>query len=734
MKVAAIYLNQTNKRIDKPYDYAIPAGLEQNVRPGMRVAVPFGRGSRMLEGFVIQVKEETAFFDRLRPIEAIIDTEPILSAKQIALCQTIKDTCCSLFYEALSLFTVPVKLSRQKAQSPAAEEGALWRFKPYRASETIYHLEADQPQRGKVQQKIVDLLRQGDLSRREILERLGDVGGSLRSLCQKGIVSSSEADDLPVRPMTTPHAPSLSEKEATLYARMMHVSHAALLLPGGDMRLKLYLKAAEECLKEGKSALILFPDVHLTLQTRDAFYQHFGKMAAVCHGDMSQKERYQLFRQCQNGSVRVLIGARSALFLPLKDVGVIIVDEEQDSSYYASAMPCYDTVKVAERWAELTKAKLILGASLPSVRLYRACENGQYTPVPHLMNQMNLNADVVDMQKEMHTGNFSFLSRRLKHAIDRSLASKKTVVLLINRRGYASHVFCRDCGYVEKCPTCGIPLKYYDKNHVLKCPTCGYIKEKTACCPQCGSPKIREMGMGIDQAAEKIKEIFPGKRVLRLSSETLPDYNTYQKYREELLQGKWDIVLGTQILLRPFPFDNVGVAAALLIDGDLNRGNYQTAETAWQLYGRLFERMPQEAVTIVQTYEPDNPVVCALATGDTQTFYAQEYTFREMLGYPPAGHLIRFSIFHADAKTALENSKELYSALSRQTQVEQGKVEVLEPFLAGRIVGNGQICYKMLLKTKNIEWFYCMCRQLINEGAIEACAAKVAIAVDPPSA
>lgn len=740
MKFAEIYLNQTNKRIDHPYDYKIPERFESVIVPGVRVGVTFGNGNRQLEGFVVRVKEETAYPDKIKELEAVIDESPILTKEQIALCLWMKSTYCSLFYEGLYHFTSPVKVVKRLVISEEDPHENRIAFEPYESTEKIYRLERKETVRGSVQKQILELLETRDFTRREICELLGEVGSSLRALEKKGLVSAYERDTscAVTGGKVRPEEIVLSESGNCLYRQLSEKRRKGtpsfIFEENSETRLMLYCKAVEECLSRGETALMLFPEIGLSLEMRALLYRYFGNAVAVCHGKLSQKERYQIFKRVSCGEIKVLVGSRAALFMPFRKLGLIIVDEERDPSYYSAAMPRYNTITIAQKYADLSDADLIISDEIPSVAAVKKTETGEWTGIhnaPCFVRKKPVPA-IVDMQSEMKSGNFDFMSYRLRECLEKTLAEKKTALLLINKRGYASYVFCRSCGYVEKCPTCGVALKYYAGGDVLKCHYCGYTKKRSTTCPECGEKKIKALGLGIDQVYELIKKRYPDRHVLKLDGETVASYDDFKRVNHELSEKHWDIILGTRMLLRNFGFQNIGLAAALLIDSDLNHGDYSSSENAYQLYKRFFNRMTENTPCLIQTYEPDNITNEALISENPTDFYRQEFEYRRLMGYPPEKHLVLFSLFHVDEAQVANDSHAFFHALKKVCETGAA-VEIYEPFLSGIIRGNGQIRWKILLKTKDLNAFKHIIEEVTAAGEIERLASKVSIEIDPPA-
>ncbi|MEG0379585.1 MAG: primosomal protein N', partial [Eubacterium sp.] len=372
------------------------------------------------------------------------------------------------------------------------------------------------------------------------LDMLGDVGGSIRSLEKKGLIKAYERETCGA--FEKHHrldVIDLSAEQNNFYEKYQALAFekSPCFIWGYDLysKVRLYAKLSEDCLKKGKTTVILFPEIGLTLEKKAFFYQVFGNEAAICHGKMGDKEKYHMYRRVRCGEVKVLIGSRSALFMPMKNLGLIIVDEQRDPSYYSVAMPKYNTIDVAEHYAALCGAKLLASDEIPSVSALYKIEQGSWSVIKgNEAGKENRAVDVIDMQQEMKNGNYDFMSVALKEKIDEAMALDRVSLLMINKRGYASYVFCRNCGHVEKCPTCGVALKYYAGSGVLKCHYCGYTKNNSHVCPACAQKKMKALGLGIDQVYELLIKRYPNARILKIDSETVPDHETFKTINQGL--------------------------------------------------------------------------------------------------------------------------------------------------------------------------------------------------------
>ena len=730
MNIAEVYLNQTNKRIDRPYDYLIPEPLVPRVVPGVRVAVGFGRGERQLEGFVVRLKTDTDYPEGIKAVAAVIDDTPILTPAQIELCLFMKRHYCSLFYEALGCFAGPVRV--QKKRRPADGKTV---FEAYAVTEKAYRLKRREALRGSLQRQVIARLSERDCSRSELMAIGGDIGATLRKLERRGIIEGYLRENCSQEGASgSPNLQTPPQKGGALYreylARDKKNMPVFAATADFETRAGFYIRLIQNTLAAGKDALLLFPEISLSLELEQTLRGYFGNMAAVCHGRQSQRERYSVFRRVLQGEVRVVIGSRAALFLPLGQPGLIIVDEEQDASYHAVAMPKYSTLVLAQKYAELTGARLVTGDEIPSVTAALAVEQGKWLSVGDLHAPLFKAPAAVDLQQEMKSGNYDFLSRALRQKLEDCLNRSGRAALLLNKRGYADYVFCRNCGYVEKCPTCQVALRPY--KGVLRCHYCGYIKPQTQVCPQCGAPSLKALGLGLDQVSEVLKKRYPEASILKIDGGSVQSYADFREIQKLLETGAADIVLGTRMLVRFPNLGQIDLGAALLADSDLNRGDYRSSEEAWQLYGKFFRRVQGEG--ILQTYDPENTVVKALVQGDAAGFYEKETDYRRLLGYPPFRHLVLIALFHAEEAVAAAEAQTLCGHLRASAEAVDARVfQIFDPFLSGVVRKTGQTRWKIMVKAQNLEAFYAIMDKVIDEGGIENLASKVSIDIDPPT-
>lgn len=724
MKIAEVFLNQKNKRIDHAYDYAIPESLREKIQPGGRIVVPFGRGNRQVEGFVIAIKEVGTYTGRTKEVLELIDNVPILLEEQIALCLWMKAYYCSLFYEALSLFTSVVKVTKEsrffweESKSPETLT-EKWFYEKYIKGENGF-----KRQSVKVEDKNIfnNLITDGFLYKKNTW-KIGKEKELLPFLEEK----KDLANEIHV---------TLRSQEDEIFRKYKFLSQSQrkTLFYSFDSsgKFRLYFKIIEDTLKNNKNVLVLFPEVTMTVFKMEMFYKYFKDQVGVFHGKLSQKDRFLLYEKVKKGKIRVIVGVRTALFFPLKNLGLIIIDEEHDPSYRGMSAPRFNTKDVAEKYCELTGARLIIGDEIPNIGTY-------YEAKTHKMNLFQIGSqktpknkiEIVDMQKEIQSGNMSFLSRALLVALGEGLKENRLSVLLLNKKGYATCLFCRDCGYVEKCPHCGVALKYLGSKNILKCHYCGYEKKPPKECPKCGCTRIKALGFGIDQAESIIKKQFPKAQVLSVQGGMKP--NEIKKVNKDIQSGKIDILIGTQIVTKNFDLSKVGLATALSIDQDLNQGDYRATENGFRTYRRFFNKaMKEGTLGIIQTNDPENETIYSIVNDSYDEFFNSEIIYRKMLNYPPYEHMIVFGIFQKNEKEVEQDAFKFYIELKAgmASYEKKNEYDLFKPVNAG-VLSGGNRNFQIILKVKNLEIFQKVMKTLIELGSIEKLKSKISIEVNP---
>ena len=464
---------------------------------------------------------------------------------------------------------------------------------------------------------------------------------------------------------------------------------------------EVYMQAIEKAVSIGKTAIMLVPEISLTKQMIETFVGRFGKeIIAVLHSKLTQRERHDEWRRIKEGKAKIVIGVRMAVFAPLKDIGLIIMDEEQEASYKADMSPKYDTVDIALKRLRQYNGVLILGSATPSVVSYYRVSQGIYRllTLKHRYNNTPLPEVITaDMREELKEGNTTVFSRALYEGIKEELFNNRQVILLQNRRGYSNFVSCRECGHVIKCPECGISLTYHKSQESLICHYCGRRFPVPAKCPECQSSYIKHFGIGTEQVMEAAQKFFPFASVDRLDIDAIKTRKDLDRILEKFDSGQTDILVGTQLVAKGLDFDKVGLVGIIAADVGLNIPDYRSAERTFQLVtqaaGRAGRRGSRGKV-IIQTYEPDNYALKSAMMNDYETFYEKEITLRKFMDYPPFTDIINVNFTSEDENIASEVSKRCKKYMDKLEE----RVEILEPKISLSFKGKNSIRFYIMIK------------------------------------
>lgn len=498
----------------------------------------------------------------------------------------------------------------------------------------------------------------------ELTERLQISSGTVKSLADKGWIT---IDD--VEMMRDPYAGKsfartqpldLTEEQQKVFEPIVgsleSLERQIYLLHGvtGSGKTEIYLQSIQRCLELGRDAIVLVPEIALTPQMVDRFKGRFGDLVAVLHSRLSQGERYDEWRKIQRKQVRVVIGARSAVFAPLTEIGLIIIDEEHESSYKQEESPKYHARDVAAERALYHGAVVILGSATPSIESYYSCmqddDSVKLLTMEYRVEGRPLPAvEIVDMREELKNGNRSMFSRQLFNGIEQRLARKEQMVLLLNRRGYATFVLCRSCGYTAACPHCEIKLTYHQRAEMLRCHYCGYAEKQQHLCPTCGSEHIRHFGTGTQKVEEELLKLFPGIRVIRMDVDTTNEKGAHEKWLNMFRDRQADVLLGTQMVAKGLDFPDVTLVGVIAADSVLNLPDFRSVEKTFQLLTQVAGRAGRHQLpgeVFIQTYNPDHYSMLNAQKHDYRSFYNTEINYREQLAYPPYSHLTLITLAH----------------------------------------------------------------------------------------
>ncbi|WP_066683807.1 replication restart helicase PriA [Christensenella intestinihominis] len=634
---ARVIVDISHTQVDRVFEYGIPDGME--IRPGMRVRVPFGH-MKDTEGIVIGLEESSEYApEKIKEILCPLDDFCALTGEQIALAGFIKQKYNTTLAAALR-FMLPAQVRGGRV---SAKTQNMVRLLP--AGEALQAAEAGLLKKdGSVkfprQMEVLGLLKEkGDMPASELN------ASAVKSLERKGVVGIVQAE---VARMPFEKAVArikdydLTEKQQEILNRIRNGGGTRFLLHGvtGSGKTEIYIRVMRDCLAQGKTAILLVPEISLTPQTYTFLKQRFDEGIAVFHSGLSAGERFDEWMKVKRGEARIVLGARSAVFAPLENLGAIIIDEEHETSYKADNYPKYTAHEIAEERCRLNDAILILGSATPQVETYYRAKQGEYEilKMPNRLFGLQMPAvEIVDLCSELKNGNRTAISGRLYDELEDTLAKGKQAMLFLNRRGYSTFVMCRSCGYVVKCDSCDITMTYHKAQDILKCHYCGRTKSPETVCPECGKPHLKYFGTGTQQIEEQVKDLFPQARILRMDLDTMGTKDAHIKLFEDFAAHKADILIGTQMITKGFDFRDVTLSAILAADTMLNIPDYRSAERTFshitQIAGRAGRKEP--GTVILQTYNPAHYAVRYAKYHDYEGFYNEEIALREMAQLPP---------------------------------------------------------------------------------------------------
>ena len=647
-----VIVDIVHENVARPFTYLVPEGME--LRPGQRVAVPFGRMEK--EGVVTALTEETDVSPEklkavIHPLEdyAAIPPELMLLAREMA-----EESHCPMA-ETLRLM-MPAQMRGGRIH-PKTEKTACLAVSREEAEKAI-----EENKRGGKRNELLRLLSDGNPRPvRELEAHVKDPREALKKLHQDGLITLYDAET-----MRTPGS-SFEEVQDPGYTLTAGQQEAldeilpalagdggAFLLHGvtGSGKTEVFMAAVRSTLSAGKSAIILVPEIALTPQMVSWFRGRFGSVAAVIHSRLSAGERYDEWRRIRRGEARVVIGARSAVFSPVRKLGMIVIDEEHESTYLNDRHPRYDTRDVAMSRCRREHAVLILASATPSILSFARARRGDYVllEMPDRVNDHPLpEVEIADMREELERGNRSVLSGALQQALKECATRKEQAILLMNRRGYHSFVSCRSCGYVVKCPNCDISMTYHigQNDGMLRCHYCGSAMPMPSACPSCGGGYIKFFGAGTQKVEEEVQKLLPGVPTVRMDYDTTSGKDGHGKILEEFRSGRARILIGTQMIAKGLDFPQVTLVGVVAADLALNLPDYRSRERAFQLFTQVAGRAGRGSLpgrVIIQTYKPEDPVISFAARQDYRAFFESEFRRRRNGLYPPFTKLARILV------------------------------------------------------------------------------------------
>ena len=650
LSIAQVAVDNATIHFDKLYSYKVPDYLEGRVWPGSMVLVPFGRGDkpRMAVVLGVEATDEEKIPKRLKTLHDAAPEQARLTPDLLELVRFLKDRTFCTWFEAVKA-VIPYGAQYRAA---TVDGKPVMQNRLSRSTERVYRLAGELPQKpkpGPRQLAAVEALRNGPLTAHQ-LDEVGISKPTLDTLCEKGVLAVTQQDkmldlfaDIPFDPQPI----TLAEEQQRAYESMLPdledgEPHAALLHGvTGSGKTVVFLKLIQRTLELGRKALVLVPEISLTPQMIRRLKSTFGSRLAVQHSALNNTERLLQWRMIQQGNADIVVGTRSAIFSPLQNIGLIIIDEEQEHTYQSESAPRYDAHDVAKKRATMEKSLLVFASATPLTETYHAAESGKYkllTLTQRYGGRPLPQVDFIDMRAELAAGNPREVSTRMARELQENLENGEQSILLLNRRGYHTVGMCVTCGHVLKCPNCSVPLVYHKPQQALMCHHCGHtVRPLPQLCPECGG-KLNYSGFGTQRVEEELSQLLPGARILRMDQDSTGQKNAHETMLAQFGRQEYDILLGTQMVAKGLDFEKVTLVGVLGIDSLLFGQGFRAYESVFSLVTQVIGRGGRAALpgrALIQTTVPNHPVLQLAAEQDYEAFYREEIAFRKFGLYPP---------------------------------------------------------------------------------------------------
>lgn len=744
--IAQVAVDNATIHFDKLYSYRIPELLIGRVWPGSMVLVPFGRGDKPRMAVVLQVEDvdaETAPA-RLKTLHDAAPEQARLTPDLLELVHFLKErTFCTWFEAVKAVIPYGAQYRAETVNGKPVMQNRL-----IRSTERVYTLAGElpaKPKPGPRQQAAVEALRDGPLTAHQ-LDEVGISKATLDTLCEKGVLTVAQQDkmlDLFAGIPFDPQPITLAEEQQRAYDALLPdledaAPHAALLHGvTGSGKTVVFLKLIERTLELGRKALVLVPEISLTPQMIRRLKSTFGSRLAVQHSALNNTERLLQWRMIQQGNADIVVGTRSAVFAPLQNIGLIIIDEEQEHTYQSESAPRYDAHDVAKKRAAMENALLVFASATPLTETYHGTETGKYkllTLTQRYGGRPLPQVDFIDMRAELAGGNPREVSSRMARELQENLENGEQSILLLNRRGYHTVGMCVTCGHVLKCPNCSVPLVYHKPQQALMCHHCGHtVRPLPQLCPECGG-KLNYSGFGTQRVEEELAQLLPTARILRMDQDSTGQKNAHEKMLAQFGRQEYDILLGTQMVAKGLDFEKVTLVGVLGIDSLLFGQGFRAYESVFSLVTQVIGRGGRAALpgrALIQTTVPNHPVLQLAAAQDYEAFYREEIAFRRFGLYPPfcAFCVVGF-VGPQEGAVALAAHRFGMLLAERAAQRPLMPLRLLGPAPMGIAMLNGKYRYKLTLKCRNDAAFRALLRETLDAYAQEKLPQKASVILD----
>lgn len=736
-----VYLFDAPYHIDRPFDYL----CEDDIRAGDIVKVPFGRANSLRLAVVTRVKDACEG-EGIKSVHSRLDTRYSLSEEMLGLCLFMKGhTLCS-FGEAARSVIPPAALS--DIPSVKVKKTCVLTLSPEEA-DALLAAKGRAGLRSEGQRLVVEYLKSIGSADIELIRATPGVSyANISALADKGIIKIIQSESI-----RNPYAeyarirdnseivlsPAQQTAYDTIELELLSDEARAALLFGvtGSGKTKVIMKAIDKTLSEGRRVIMLVPEIALTPQTVNIFCRRYGERVAVIHSSLSQGERFDAWRRIKRGEVDLVIGTRSAIFAPLDNIGMIVVDEEHEHTYKSESDPKYHARDIAAYRCGKNKALMLLASATPSLESFYKAKTGVYTLVPLRERYGGVrlpDAIIVDMREELRLGNTSPISDRLLKSLNSVYENEKQAILFLNRRGYSTQISCKECGEVLSCPRCSVSLTYHNGKDggKLLCHMCGYSERVPKVCPSCSADKLSFLGYGTQKLEAELNKYIPDMSVLRMDADTTGTKMSYDRMLEDFREGRHDILLGTQMVAKGHDFPRVTLVGVALADTSLYVSDFRAAEKTFSLLTQVIGRAGRATdggIAVIQTYAPKNEVIRLACLQDYEKFYEGEIALRRELSYPPFCDIVNLTLTSEDEEELLRESKHLSDTLLSKLSGELGKLPfiVFGPFEAQVYKINEKYRMRMVVKCRLNKQSRGLFHELLCEFSTSR---KVTLAVD----
>ncbi len=704
--IAEVLVEISSKNIDRVFDYIIPERLQNNIQIGIRVTVPFGH--QILEGFVLNIKNKIEISE-MKEIIDIVDDDIVLNDELLELGKKMqKDTLATL----ISCYQVMLPKALKASNGTVVPKKML----------KIIELNIDNSDIpsytfNEKQKIIIDTVLKNKKVNKIELNKISI--SALKTLLNKKILKETieEVYRFETKGSAEIFKYPLTAEQSKVVNTILkdNGKEVTYLLHGvtGSGKTEVYMELIENMLKQGKSSIVLVPEISLTPQLVERFKKRFAENIAILHSKLSEGEKYDEYRKIARGEVKIVIGARSAVFAPLTNIGLFVIDEEHTPSYKQDNNPKYNAIDIAIERSKYHHSLVVLGSATPSLTTYAKALKGIYKLVslPNRIGNRTLpNVEIIDMNQERKKGRY--FSDKLIEAIKMRLDKKEQIILLLNRRGYSSFITCSNCGHVEKCPSCDITLTYHKSSNMLRCHYCGYATKYSITCPKCHEDAMKNLGVGTEKIEEELHKMFDC-RVVRMDYDTTSKKGAHEKIINDFKDYKYDILLGTQMIAKGLDFANVTLVGVINADTSLMIPNYKSSEDTFQLLCQVSGRSgrgDKKGEVIIQTFNPDHYAIYLAKNHNYSSFFKAEMNIRKKLGYPPYYYLVSIKIISSDYELAKNEANKIAHNLNNNLTASI----ILGPSISNIFKVNNNYRFQIIIKYKKEDKLYMTLNKIID--------------------